>query len=245
MSVYTDITPRERSSMAAASLTWLGHASFRLDTADGKRIYVDPWLDNPKCPEDEKDIERCDAIAVTHGHSDHLGSVVDIAKKHGPVPIVAIVELKGWLKDQGAETDDMPGPNKGGTVEAAGVKFTLTNAFHSSAADDGTYLGEATGIVMELEDGKKIYFAGDTCVFSDMQLIGRLSSPDLGVLPIGGHFTMDPREAGLACELLGVTRVLPCHYGTFPLLAGTPAELRQQAPNVQVEEIEPGGSIQV
>jgi L-ascorbate metabolism protein UlaG (beta-lactamase superfamily) len=125
------------------------------------------------------------------------------------------------------------------------VKFTLTNAFHSSSSDDGTYLGEATGIVAELEGGKRIYFAGDTCVFSDMQLIGRLYPPDLAVLPIGGHFTMDPREAGLACELLGVSRVLPCHYGTFPLLAGTPGELRQHAPNVQVEEIEPGGSVQV
>ena len=229
----------------ATALTWLGHASFRLDTADGKRIYVDPWLDNPKCPEDEKDPERCDAIAVTHGHSDHYGSVVDITKKHGPVPIVAIVELKGWLKAQGALTDDMPGPNKGGTVEAAGVRFTLTNAFHSSAADDGTYLGEATGFIAELGDGKRIYFAGDTCVFSDMQLIGRLYSPDLAVLPIGGHFTMDPKEAGLACELLGARRVLPCHYGTFPLLAGTPDELRQQAPGVQIEAIEPGGSVEI
>jgi L-ascorbate metabolism protein UlaG (beta-lactamase superfamily) len=231
--------------MAAASLTWLGHASFRLDTPSGKRIYVDPWLDNPKCPEGEKEPERCDAIAVTHGHSDHLGSVVEISKQHGPVPIVAIVELKGWLKKQGAQTDDMPGPNKGGTVEAAGVKFTLTNAFHSSAADDGTYLGEATGIVAELEDGKKIYFAGDTCVFSDMQLIGRLYSPDVAVLPIGGHFTMDPHEAALAIELLGVKRVVPCHYGTFPLLPGNPDELQQQAHDVQIEAIEPGGSIEV
>ena len=231
--------------MADPMLTWLGHASFRLDTPGGKRIYVDPWLDNPKCPANEKEPERCDVIALTHGHSDHTGSAVEITKKLGPLPIVAMVELKGWLKEQGAQTDDMPGPNKGGTVEAAGVKFTLTNAFHSSSSDDGAYLGEATGIVVELEDGRKIYFAGDTCVFSDMQLIGRLHSPDLAVLPIGGHFTMDPREAGLACELLGVQRVVPCHYGTFPLLAGTPDELRQHAPNVQVEAIEPGESVQI
>ena len=231
--------------MADASLTWLGHASFRLDTPGGERIYVDPWLENPKCPDAETEPERCDAIAVTHGHSDHVGSVVDLAQRFGPLPIVAIVELKGWLKQQGAKTDDMPGPNKGGTVEAAGVRFTLTNAFHSSSSDDGAYLGEPTGLVAELENGTRIYFAGDTCVFSDMQLIGRLYSPDLAVLPIGGHFTMDPREAGLACELLGVNRVLPCHYGTFPLLAGTPDELRQHAPNVQVEAIDPGGSVQV
>ena len=106
--------------MAAASLTWLGHASFRLDSPGGKRIYVDPWLDNPKCPANEKDPERCDVIAVTHGHSDHLGSVVAITEKLGPMPIVALVELKGWLKAQGAQTDDVPGPNKGGTVTAEG-----------------------------------------------------------------------------------------------------------------------------
>jgi L-ascorbate metabolism protein UlaG (beta-lactamase superfamily) len=231
--------------MADGSLTWLGHASFRLDTPGGKRIYVDPWFDNPKCPEDEKDPDRCDAVAVTHGHSDHTGAVIDLTKKLGPMPIVAMVELKGWLKQQGAETDDVPGPNKGGTVEAAGVKFTLTNAFHSSSSDDGDYLGEAAGIVVELEDGKKVYFAGDTCAFSDMQLIGRLHSPDLAVLPIGGHFTMGPQEAALACELLGAKRVVPCHYGTFPLLSGTPDELRQHAPNVQVEAVDPGGTVEI
>jgi L-ascorbate metabolism protein UlaG (beta-lactamase superfamily) len=231
--------------MAEGSLTWLGHASFRLDTPGGKRIYVDPWFDNPKCPENEKDPERCDVIALTHGHSDHVGSVVELTKKLGSVPIVAMVELKGWLKGKGAQTDELPGPNKGGTVEAAGVKFTLTNAFHSSSSDEGDYLGEAAGVVVELEDGKKVYFAGDTCAFSDMQLIGRLHSPDLAVLPIGGHFTMGPREAALACELLGVRRVVPCHYGTFPLLPGTPDELRRHAPDVEVEAIEPGGAVQI
>jgi L-ascorbate metabolism protein UlaG (beta-lactamase superfamily) len=229
--------------MADTTLTWLGHSAFRLDTADGKRIYIDPFLDNPKCPEAEKDPERCDAIAITHGHSDHVGSAVELSKRFGPLPIVAMVELKGWLKQQGAQTDEMPGANKGGTVEAAGVKFTLTNAFHSTATDDGTYTGEATGIVAHVDDGKRIYFAGDTCVFGDMQLIGRIYSPDLAVLPIGGHFTMDPREAGVACELLGVRRVLPCHYGTFPVLVGTPDELRQHAPDVEVEAIDPGESV--
>jgi L-ascorbate metabolism protein UlaG (beta-lactamase superfamily) len=229
--------------MADASLTWLGHASFRLDSGGGKRVYIDPWFDNPKCPDSEKDPDRCDVIAITHGHSDHVGSAVELSKKFGPLPVVAMVELKGWLKKQGAQVDDLPGPNKGGTVEAEGLKFTLTNAFHSSAADDGTYLGEAAGLVVVLEDGKTIYFAGDTCVFGDMQLIGRIYSPDLAVLPIGGHFTMDPREAAVACELLGVQRVLPCHYGTFPLLKGTPDQLKEQAPGVDVQLIDPGESL--
>jgi L-ascorbate metabolism protein UlaG (beta-lactamase superfamily) len=226
-----------------ASLTWLGHAAFRLDSGGGKRIYIDPWLDNPKCPDSEKEPDRCDVIALTHGHADHVGSTVELSKRFGPLPVVAMVELKGWLKQQGAEVDDLPGPNKGGTVEAEGLKFTLTNAFHSSAADDGTYVGEAAGLVVELEDGKTIYFAGDTCVFGDMQLIGRIYSPDLAVLPIGGHFTMDPREAAVACELLGVQRVLPCHYGTFPLLAGTPDQLKERAPGVDVRVIDPGESL--
>ena len=160
--------------MADASLTWLGHATFRFDTPGGKRVYVDPWLDNPKCPDSEKEPERVDVIAITHGHSDHVGSAVELTKKFSPKGVVALVELKGWLKQQGAQVDDLPGPNKGGTVEVEGVKFTLTNAFHSSSSDNGDYLGEAAGIVVTLEDGKKIYFAGDTCVFSDMQLIGRI-----------------------------------------------------------------------
>jgi L-ascorbate metabolism protein UlaG (beta-lactamase superfamily) len=229
--------------MADASLTWLGHAAFRLDTPGGKRIYVDPWLDNPKCPENEQDPERCDVIALTHGHSDHVGSTIELTKKFGPLPVVAMVELKNWLANKGANMDELPGPNKGGTVEAEGVKFTLTHAFHSSSSDDLEYLGEPAGIVVELENGTKVYFAGDTCVFGDMQLIRRIYSPDVAVLPIGGHFTMDPREAAVACELLGVQRVVPCHYGTFPLLAGTPDELRQHAAGVQVDAVDPGGSI--
>jgi L-ascorbate metabolism protein UlaG (beta-lactamase superfamily) len=229
--------------MADTTLTWLGHASFRLDTAGGKRIYVDPWLGNPKCPDAEKEPERIDVIALTHGHGDHVGETVELSKRFSP-EVVAMVELKAWLGKQGAQVGEMPGPNKGGSVEAAGCRFTLVNAFHSSASDDGDYLGEAAGLIVDA-DGKKVYFAGDTCVFGDMQLIGRLYSPDLAVLPIGGHFTMDPREAGLACELLGVRRVVPCHYGTFPLLPGTPDELRQHAQGVEVVALEPGESTTV
>jgi L-ascorbate metabolism protein UlaG (beta-lactamase superfamily) len=230
--------------MPGVSLTWLGHASFRFDTPGGKRVYVDPWLDNPKCPESERQPERADLIAVTHGHGDHVGSTVEIAKQHGAA-VVAIVELRDWIGKQDVGPNMAHSPNKGGTVDVDGVKVTLTNAFHSSATDDGTYAGEACGLVIEVENGTKLYFAGDTCVFGDMQLIGRIYEPDVAILPIGGHFTMDPREAAVALELLGTKRCVPCHYGTFPLLAGTPDELKRLAPDVEVLAPEPGETIEV
>jgi len=226
--------------MADVPLTWLGQGSFRLDTPGGKRIYVDPWLSNPKIPDSEKEPERVDVIALTHGHGDHVGETVALSKQFKP-EIVAQLELKGWLGKQGAELDEVPGPNKGGTVEAGGVRFTIVNAFHSSSGEDGEYLGEAAGLVLELDNGTSIYFAGDTCIFGDMQLIGRIYSPDVAILPIGGHFTMDPREAAVALELIGTKRCIPCHYGTFPLLAGDPEELRAKAPSdVEVIVLQPG-----
>jgi L-ascorbate metabolism protein UlaG (beta-lactamase superfamily) len=227
----------------AGTLTWLGPSAFRVESPGGKRIYVDPFLNgNPKCPEGEQQPERVDMIAVTHAHGDHVGDTVELAEKHS-CPVVAPVELSDWLSKRGvAETHD---PNKGGTVAVDGVKFTMVNAFHSSSTDDGTYGGEPCGIVVELEDGTKVYFAGDTCVFGDMQLIGRIYSPDVAVLPIGGHYTMDPKEAAVALELLGTKRCVPCHYGTFPVLVGTPQELKQLAPDVDVAEIEPGDSIEL
>jgi L-ascorbate metabolism protein UlaG (beta-lactamase superfamily) len=228
--------------MADATLTWLGHASFRIDTPGGKRIYVDPWLDGPTVPDAEKSVERVDVIAITHGHIDHVGSVVQLSQQHEP-DIVAIVELKSWLGKQGAKVGELPGINKGGTQEAAGCKFTLTNAFHSSASNEGDYLGEPGGLVIELEDGKRIYFAGDTCVFGDMQLIARIYEPDVAVLPIGDWFTMGPREAAVALELLGNPRCVPCHWGTFPIFTGTPDQLRKLAPSATVESVDPGGSI--
>jgi L-ascorbate metabolism protein UlaG (beta-lactamase superfamily) len=225
------------------TLTWLGHASFRIDSPGGKRIYVDPWLGNPKCPDAEKDPERVDLIALTHGHSDHVGDTVELAGRF-ECPVVALVELRGWLSEQGVPENMQHAPNKGGTVDVEGIRITLTDANHSSSADDGTYLGEPAGLVIALEDGTTLYFAGDTNVFGDMQLIGRLYSPDLAVLPIGDHFTMGPREAALALELLGVGRCVPCHWGTFPLLTGTPAELRNLAPpSVEVVDIDPGGAV--
>jgi L-ascorbate metabolism protein UlaG (beta-lactamase superfamily) len=231
--------------MPDVPLTWLGHASFRFDTPGGKRIYIDPWLSNPKCPDGEKDPERVDLIALTHGHMDHVGETVELAKKH-ECPVVAMVELRDWLTmKHGLPEANEHSPNKGGTVDVEGVKITLTNAHHSSSWGDLTYLGEAAGLVIEVENGTKLYFAGDTCVFGDMQLIRRIYEPDVAILPIGGHFTMDPREAAVALEFLGVKRCVPCHYGTFPLLAGTPEELRKLAPDVEILEPEPGETVEV
>jgi L-ascorbate metabolism protein UlaG (beta-lactamase superfamily) len=224
-------------------LTWLGHATFRVDTPGGKRIYVDPFLNgNPKCPADELEPERVDAILLTHGHGDHYGDTIDLAEKFG-CTVVAPVELADWLQGKGVES--VLDPNKGGTVDLDGVKVTLTHAQHSSSTNDGTYAGEPCGLIIELDDGLTLYVAGDTNVFGDMALIARIYEPDVAVLPIGGHYTMGPREAAVALELLGVKRCVPCHYGTFPVLVGTPAELRELAPGVEVLEPAPGETIEL
>jgi len=230
--------------MADTQVTWLGHAAFRIDSPGGKRIYVDPFLDNPKCPDGEKQPERCDLIALTHGHDDHVGSTVELAKRFG-CAVIAQIELRSFLESEGAEGDITQAPNKGGTAEAEGIKVTLTDANHSSSWSDGRYLGEPCGLVLEVENGTKLYLAGDTNVFMDMQLIGRIYEPDVAVLPIGDHFTMGPREASVALELLAVDKCIPCHYGTFPILRGTPDELRALAPNVDVIAPEPGETVTV
>jgi L-ascorbate metabolism protein UlaG (beta-lactamase superfamily) len=228
-----------------ASLTWLGHSAFRIDTDEGRRIYVDPFLNgNPKTPESEVSPERVDVIALTHGHGDHVGDTASLKKQFPDAEIVAHVELKSWLAKQGVDVGDLPGINKGGTQAVDGTLFTLVNAFHSSSADDGSYLGEAAGIVVRLASGKTVYFAGDTCVFGDMQLIGRLYKPDVAVLPIGDWFTMGPKEAALALELLGHPRCVPCHWGTFGLLTGTPDQLAALT-KATIERIEPGDSVKL
>jgi L-ascorbate metabolism protein UlaG (beta-lactamase superfamily) len=232
--------------MADVALTWLGHGGFRLDSPGGKRIYVDPWLENPKCPETEKQPERIDVLALTHGHGDHVGSAVELGRRHEP-RVVAIFELASWLEAQGVPNAGDLGMNKGGTVDVDGVRFTMTHALHSGGlvGDGGSilYLGDPVGFVIELENGLKVYFSGDTAVFGDMQLIGRIYEPDVAVLPIGDHFTMGPREAAVALELLGVGRCVPGHYGTFGLLTGTPDELRRLAPNVEIIAPEPGEAV--
>ena len=240
----------------STTLTWLGHSAFRVDTPGGQRIYVDPFLNgNPKCPESEKEPERVDGIFVTHGHNDHVGDALELAKKF-QCPLVAPVELRDYLAMTGYEPQGPHDVNKGGTADLGFLKVTLVHAQHSSSfmteAPEGSarpyeivYTGEPCGLVFDFGEGPKLYFAGDTNVFGDMALIARLYAPDVAVLPIGGHYTMDPKEASVALELLGVKRCVPCHYGTFPVLAGTPDELRALAPGVEIITPEPGGSVEL
>ncbi len=168
-------------------------------------------------------------MLVTHGHSDHLGDAVEIAARTGPA-WPCIHELSLWLGTQETGEAQITGMNKGGTFDARGLRVTMVDAHHSAgnwneAEDAPLYLGEPAGFVVELEGGRRLYHAGDTDVFGDMRLIGELHKPEIAFLPIGGHFTMGPRAAAVAVELLGVDTVVPIHYGTFPLLSGTPEEL--------------------
>lgn len=232
-------------------LTWIGHASFILDTPGGKRALIDPWMTgNPVAPDSLQDPGDVDLILLSHGHSDHTGDVIRLAREKSPAAVMCMIELGDYLGSKGVE--NIIGGNKGGTLSAEGVSVTLTHAFHSSSygEEDGTivYTGEPAGLIITLENGYRIYFAGDTTVFGDMALIGELYRPDLAMLPIGDFFTMGPMEAAKAVELLGVKHVLGMHYGTFPLLTGTPQALRDELAkrgltDIVVEELQPGETL--
>jgi len=227
-------------NLQGVELTWFGHASVRIRLKDGTVLLIDPWLgDNPACPEAEYSQERVDGVFITHGHFDHVGSTLALAAEHSP-QVFAIHEIAVFLEGQGV--GNVVGSNKGGTVIGpGGVAATLVDAVHSSgmSSDKGIVPGgEAAGWVLAVPDGPTIYHAGDTAVFGDMSLIGELWSPDLALLPIGGHYTMGPDHAARAARLLAVPAVMPIHYGTFPILAGTPAELAAALDGSGIEMIE-------
>ena len=226
-------------------VTWLGHAAFLLKSPNGKIVLIDPWLDNPKAPESAKNITKADIILLTHGHFDHVGSAPEIAKNSG-AKVVCIFEISRYLAKQGVPEEQLIGMNYSGTVEVDGVKITMVPAVHSSGISDGDKIiegGNPAGFVVEFENGFKVYHTGDTGLFGDMEWIKKLYSPDLMLVCIGGHFTMSPREAAEAIKLVEPKYVIPMHYGTFPILAGTPAELKKYLPakfKNAVIELKPG-----
>jgi L-ascorbate metabolism protein UlaG (beta-lactamase superfamily) len=228
--------------MSALSITWFGHATFVLTSPGGKRIVFDPWLTgNPKAPSNVK-IDKADVICVSHGHSDHSGDVVAVARATG-APVVAVYELANWFQGKGLK--DVIGMGVGGTVDVRGLKISMVPAMHtSSIEEDGKvhYVGLATGFVVRLEDGRALYFAGDTALFSDMRLIRELHAPEIAFLPIGDFYTMDPTAAAKAVEMLGVRQVVPMHYGTFPALSGSPDTLKKlvEPMGVDVLVLKPG-----
>jgi L-ascorbate metabolism protein UlaG (beta-lactamase superfamily) len=235
------------------TITWLGHGTFHITTPGGRRLLIDPWIhENPAWPPEWTPRirhEGLDAIFMTHGHFDHLPDLFAMVQET-PATIACIFDMAGWLVSKGIPEDRILGFNKGGTIEVAGIRATMTTAHHSSTYnDDGTLinLGDPAGYVLRMENGFTIYHTGDTAVTYDMQIIGDLYHPELTILPIGDWYTMDPRQAAYALKLIRSPYAIPEHYGTFPILTGTPAQLRAhlQEFDVQVEviELEPGGSV--
>lgn len=225
-------------------ITWLGHATVLVETAAGTNILIDPFIEqNPKYPKGFALPEKIQYILLTHGHGDHISDAVPVAKKHGST-VVAIYELAAYVGGKGAA--NTIGMNLGGTVQLKEVAATMVEAKHSAAAQDeeGThYTGVAAGFVLTIEGGPVLYHAGDTAVFGDMKLIHDLYQPSIVMLPIGGHYTMGPKEAALAVKLLAPQVVLPLHFGTFPPLIGTPKDLAALVgAGVKVVDWSPGDS---
>lgn len=225
-------------------LTWLGHATFLIETPGGKKVLIDPWvMNNPMTPASQKQFDKVDVMLCTHGHGDHIGDAVELAKKHNP-KAVGVYELCVWLNKKGAQ-QIMP-MNKGGSQQVGDIKVTMVHADHSCGIQDGDQLlygGEAVGYVIEFENGVKIYHAGDTNVFGDMKIIHDLYNPEIAMLPIGDHYTMSPREAAYAAKLLQAKTIIPMHFATFPVLTGRPSELHKLVPEFEVFEMKPGQTV--
>ncbi len=217
----------------SATITWYGHATFRLDLPDGRVVMIDPWLSgNPSCPDALKTLDRCDIILLTHGHADHVGDVGALVERFDPI-VVGNFELCHVLGDQLGK-GRFSGMNSGGTQDVDGVRVSLTQAFHSSSIDGPggpIYAGMPNGLVVAVEGLATLYHAGDTDVFGDMAIVAKLYEPEVCILPIGDHFTMGAKGAALAAELLSPQVIIPCHYKTFPMLAQSADDFRDALSN--------------
>jgi len=232
------------------SLTFLGHACFKLVSPQGTTILIDPWIKgNPQVPEQAKNIGKVDYLLVSHAHGDHLGDALELAKSSGAT-VISMPEIAQYLNQKGLAPEKTIGMNKGGTILISDLIVTMVNAFHSSSLFEENqiiYGGEAAGFVIRFNNGFTVYHAGDTGVFCDMKIIGELYKPDLALLPIGSHYVMGPEEAAYACKLLNPQYVIPMHYGTFPVLTGTPEkflELMKSLPQTKVLVVKPGETIE-
>jgi L-ascorbate metabolism protein UlaG (beta-lactamase superfamily) len=229
------------------SLQSYGHSTVLLTTPGGKRVMMDAYVEsNPACPRELHTVENLDALLITHGHFDHFDDVLAVVRSGRPKTVVAIHEIAVWLEGKGVQ--GVSGMNRGGTQQVEGLRVTMTQAFHSSSIVDGDRIfsgGEAAGYVIELENGFRLYNSGDTALFGDLALIGELWRPDLALLPIGDHYTMGPEAAARAARLVGVRRVVPIHYGTFPVLTGTPERLRAagERDGLEVLALRPGETL--
>ena len=226
-------------------LTWLGHSACHLETG-GKSVLIDPWFEgNPSHPEGfEERLQAVDLIVLTHGHQDHgIEDVPRLAKRFGAT-VVGMFEIVSYLGGQGVEAVEPM--NIGGSIERDGLKLTMVNALHSSAImRDGlpVTMGDPAGFVIRSAE-LTVYHAGDTEIFSDMQLIQRIHGPSVGLLPIGDRFTMGPETAALACnEFLDLETVIPIHYGTFPLLTGDPKVFAALVRRGTVRVMQPGEAL--